>query len=289
MKAIKLYILCLCLAACGKVEVVPGPAGPQGAAGPNGSKPANDTASVYGRVSSYNEFTAVAAHQDSVVITLHAGTDSLQTVSDTAGNYIIHGVHAGTYDLTYARPGYGTMKVFGLSHGGGPENTHVQQIAVVQRPYLTQPRNTNVTGIDSSFFGVRFYLYFELGVKYDDFTLGGQNFDIYVSKTPDPGPENYLFHTTSAPPNSYTPYSYLVTYDTKVLDKYFARGDSIYASVAVFSRYFYVPVVQVPGYGVWATKPIDGISYIDPATAETVWPFKGDPVYMKGIYTYMPK
>jgi len=51
----------------------------------------------------------------------------------------------GTYDLSYQKTGFGTMKVYGLSHfGGGTEPTAVENVYVVHIPAKTAPDNRRI-------------------------------------------------------------------------------------------------------------------------------------------------
>lgn len=288
MKAIQiLTCISLLLAACGKVDVKPGPPGDAGPQGPPAVRPLDDTASIYGNASLYDELTARWPHFDSIKVTLQWGKDTLSMMTDTAGNYAFHHMETGTYNLTFERKGFGTMKVYSVTHtGGGKLNTQVQPVVMIQRPVRTQPYEPYIEGIDtSSRSGPYFQVFWQTGVGYETLSfVNSGNYQIYISNKPRPGPDNYVALSSSVSP--YSTNIYYVAFPTSNLNQYFHLGDSIYVSIGLLVRYRWIPVPSAPGYGTWEHTPLQNISYIDPKTGQWVWPAQGDPIYDAGLYTY---
>ncbi len=262
-----LLILCCCLflGACVNWDVT-GPAGPEGPQGPPGQKPDGaDTSTIYGRVFTYSEFTAPWWPIDSVKITLHLSLDSvLETMADTAGFYQFNGISTGTYNLTFSRDRFGTMKVFGLSHMPGNLNTEVQRVSLVERPVRIVPDSAIFDSFRASFY---LKLYFNVPPELDFQTFGPGNFDIYFSKQATVSESNYLF------------VSRVPSIDTTVMNQYFSHGDSVYALIYPIQRLFYSE--QMLWY-----SPLDlGVTYLDPATGEIVYPYRSTRATLaKGIY-----
>jgi hypothetical protein len=256
---------CLFLGACVNWDIT-GPAGPEGPQGPPGQKPDGaDTSTIYGRVFTYNEYTTARWPVDSVKITLHLSPDStLETMADTAGFYQFNGIGTGTYNLTFTRNRFGTMKVFGLSHMSGNLNTEVQRVSLVERPVRTVP--------DSATFGIsREYFYLKLYINVPQEYLGqglmDGNYDIYWSKEATVSDSNYLIGTHNN------------RVDTAVMNQYFSHGDSVYALIYAIPRLFWTEQMS------WYSPANLGVSYLDPATGEVVIPYRSIRTTLaKGIY-----
>ncbi|MCF6406577.1 carboxypeptidase-like regulatory domain-containing protein [Chitinophaga filiformis] len=255
MKQIILVLsCCLFMTACVNWDIT-GPAGPEGLPGPPGQKPPGaDTSSILGRVFTFNQFTVPIWPVDSVKITLHLSADStLETMADTAGYYRFNGISTGTYNLTYSRSGFGEMKVFGQTHiSGGTLNTTVQEVSIVQIATQNLP--------DSAWFGQPIspdYISFRFTTTPSNFSMANQNYLVFFSKHANVSDRDYLFKM-----------EYQSIYTQKsLLAPYFSPGDSMYARVYLFPRYFYTPVSSV-------TMIRPGTSYIDPSTGELVYPFR---------------
>ena len=121
---------------CKKEE---GVAGPAGAAGTNGQDGIYlDTGTISGNLAVYDEFSWPLADSSGVTVSMNQNGISRTTTSDASGNYSFLGVPAGTYNLSYQKPNFGTMKVFGISHAPGTnQNTVVPEVYVIQTPVRT--------------------------------------------------------------------------------------------------------------------------------------------------------
>lgn len=264
-----LSILCCCLflGACVNWDIT-GPAGPEGPQGPPGQKPPGaDTATIYGRVFTYNEFTLARWPVDSVKVTLHLSPDStLETMADTAGFYQFNGIGTGTYNLTFSRERFGTMKVFGLSHiSGGTHNTEVPRVSLVEIPVQTVPDTAYFFGISRGQFFIK--LESQLPPEYEIQGVGSSNYDIYISKRATVSETNYLLST----------HTYFIS--TAAMDQYFSLGDSVYALVYVVQRQFYTEQM------LWYDPGSLGVTYLDPATDKIVYPYRSTtPVLVAGVY-----
>jgi len=266
MKQIILVLsCCLLLAACVNWDIT-GPAGPEGPPGPPGQKPPGaDTSSIVGRVFTFNEFTTPIWPVDSVKITLHLSADSiLETMADTAGYYQFHGIGTGTYNLSFNRNGFGEMKVFGQTHiSGGTLNTTVQDVSIVQIPVQNVPDSV---WFEPSIIPTNFNL--RISLPPGGITMTSRNYQVFFSKHANVSDSNYLAAR-----------GYDVAFAKSSLMPYFSPGDSIYARIYVFPKYFYTPIVG------WSNTIRPGVSYIDPSSGDVVYPFKSKgSALAKGIF-----
>jgi hypothetical protein len=138
------WVLLLTLISCTKEQGVPGVAGSQGPAGANGKGSSTDTASITGNTTLYSEFNQ-KTDPSGVIVTLVAGSQQHTDTTDANGNFVFPGMATGTYDLTFQKTGYGTMKSFGLSHfAGGTSPTRAGTFDLLQMPAKTAPRTLSV-------------------------------------------------------------------------------------------------------------------------------------------------
>jgi len=143
------WILLLALVSCTKEQGVPGPAGPQGPAGTNG-KGSADTAAITGKLIVYNEFNA-QTDLSGVTVTLSSGSNQHSATTDATGQYTFKGMPTGTYDLSFQKTSYGTMKLFGLSHfAGGTMPTQATTVFLLQMPVKTAPETLTLVSNNSS-------------------------------------------------------------------------------------------------------------------------------------------
>jgi len=256
---------CLFMVACVNWDVT-GPAGPEGPPGPPGQKPPGaDTSSIVGRVFTFNEFTTPIWPVDSVKVTLYLSADSiLETMADTAGYYQFHGIGTGTYNLSFHRNGFGEMKVFGQTHiSGGTLNTTVQDVSIVQIPVQNVPDSVWFEYTIPNYINIRIHL------PPGGIVMTGRNYEVYFSKHADVSDSNYLTGVAYYAPN--TPKDWLTPY--------FSPGDSIYARMYVFPKYFYTPWVG------WANTVRPGAYYVDPASGKVVYTFKSKASALaKGVF-----
>lgn len=95
------------------------------------------TTSALGFVSIVDEFGNTSRRNDGVTVTVKDTEPLIQAVSDTNGRYLLNGLRAGNYLLTYAKPGYGAYEQeFMLAAAGGNQPVLVQQ----QGPWGVQTR-----------------------------------------------------------------------------------------------------------------------------------------------------
>ncbi|PWV48153.1 carboxypeptidase-like regulatory domain-containing protein [Chitinophaga sp. S165] len=261
MKQLLLVLYCsLCLVACVDWDVT-GPAGPEGPPGPPGQKPpGTDTSTIYGRVFTFNEFTFPIWPVDSAKITLHLSPDStLETMADTSGFYQFNGISTGTYNITFSRDRFGTMKVFGLTHlSGGTLGSPVPDVAIGQIPVQT--------ALDSAWIINAAGDYFQFAFRYrtpvPEFPQHSGNFELYFSRNANVSPTNYLLRSTS------------LSVLKSALRGYFAPGDSMYVKIYTAPKYFIREVVFFNGMILWFDQERPGLYYTDPATGSIVYPFR---------------
>jgi len=269
MKNILLLLsLLVILFSCTKETGVTGPAGPDGPAGPAGNGPANDTGSIAGHVSLYNEFSYKEASAGGVIITLTSGDFKKTDTTDATGTYQFSGIKTGTYNLTFQKSAYGTMKVVSLSHfGGGMLATPVQEVALVQIPVKTAPDSVNGLTV------IRSGAYTSFTIKLDTSSLqyvqNNNNFLLVFSKDKNISTTNYTYQY---PPILYADGAggYVAVTLSDGLSRWpFVPGDTVYGMVCTFNRYLFT-TINNPDFGPFDAAGI--ASYIDPQTGTTVYP-----------------
>ncbi|MCF6405326.1 carboxypeptidase-like regulatory domain-containing protein [Chitinophaga filiformis] len=251
---------CLNLTACTNWDIT-GPAGPEGPQGPPGQKPPGaDTSTIYGRVYTIDELTFPIVPVDSVKVTLHVSPDSSrETMADSAGFYYFHGVGTGTYELTYSRPGFGEMKLFGLTHiSGGTLSSKAPDILLLQIPVRTV--------VDTAWFLEQLNgdlaLQYNLRIPFPEYQPTERNLELYFSHNSNVNVNNYQFRIEG---------QNIIRKTT--LDKYFAPGDSMYCRIYTLANYFISDTSLAPYlYGYAWMKMKQPIYYIDPATGLWIYP-----------------
>lgn len=257
-----LLVLCCCLGltACTKWDIT-GPEGPEGPQGPPGQKtPGADTSTIYGRVYTIDELTYPIVPVDSVKVTLHVSADStLETMANSEGFYYFHGIGTGTYELTYSRPGFGEMKVFGLSHiSGGTLDSKAPDILLLQIPVRTV--------VDTAWFQKQLngdlYLQYELRIPFPEYQPIPGNLELYFAKNSNVTANNYLFMIDG---QNFAPKA--------TLDKYFTTGDSMYCRIYTLAKYYISDTTLAPYLFGYAWQKMEfPIYYIDPATGLWIYP-----------------
>jgi hypothetical protein len=178
--------------ACKKETGVAGPAGAPGMNGLDGNQ--LDTGTLTGNLAVYDEFSWPVSDSSGVKVSLQLGGTTLSTTSDHAGNYFFHGLPAGTYDLVYEKTNFGTMKVFGVSHSPGSNlNTTVPEVYVLQNPVKTAVDSISLTSTN----GLTFLLTIYLDTSSLSYAQPAQNFAMFISNNPHPGPENSIISPLS--------------------------------------------------------------------------------------------
>jgi hypothetical protein len=173
-----LAIILALFSSCKKEIGVPGAAGPPGNSGTDGNQ--LDTGTIYGNLVVYNEFSWPMSDSSGVTVSLNVGSKVHTTTSDASGNYYFHGLQSGTYNLTYQKSGFGTMKVFGISHSPGSSlNTQVSEIYILQNPIKTAVDSITVSEA-YSYVIVRIFL----DTSSYSYTQYQYNFVLLVGKDP---------------------------------------------------------------------------------------------------------
>ena len=70
-------------------------------------------------------------------------------VTDADGRYVLKGVINGTYNLSYEKEGFGTMKLQGIRHLGGSP-TMMEKYAPGYAPFVYQFISSEITGLEIS-------------------------------------------------------------------------------------------------------------------------------------------
>lgn len=253
-------ILLFCYA-CKKETGVAGPAGPAGNNGVDGGS--LDTGTLNGNLATYDEFSWPLSDSSGVNISLQLGGTTVSTSSDHSGNYFFHGLPSGTYNLTYEKANFGTMKVFGISHSPGSNlNTVVPEVYVLQNPVKTTIDSISLNST---------YVYIILTIYLDtsslSYTQYQNNFALFIGSDPHPSLEN----TTLSPlsefitPDGYGAYSF--TYYKSELGGINQTTGPYYITVGTFNRFiraFKNPSSLFdPGFSGY---------YIDPSNGKYVFP-----------------
>jgi hypothetical protein len=130
-KILNLLFCAICalslLASCAGKDGDPGPAGatgatgPVGPTGPTGPAGQNLSGNIVGFINSLDEDGNQQA-KNGVTVTIE-GASPLTATSDANGRFEFINVRSGTYNLTYSRAGYGTLRRYGVGHVGGEQAT----------------------------------------------------------------------------------------------------------------------------------------------------------------------
>lgn len=119
----------------GAAVLVTGCKGKDGEPGPAGP---GLTGNLNGFATTYDE-AGVATAKAGTTVTVDNQTPALTATTDADGRFQFAGLKAGTYNFTYSRTGYGTMKRFGVGHVGGDQPTYLgnQGMSAVATPSIT--------------------------------------------------------------------------------------------------------------------------------------------------------
>lgn len=110
------------LTGCAGKDGDPGPAGAAGPAGPAGSSGQNLTGNLYGFVSPVDEYGNLLA-KSGVVVTLDGVTPATTATTNADGRYEFTSLRNGTYNLSFAKTGLGSIRRIGVGHVGGDQPT----------------------------------------------------------------------------------------------------------------------------------------------------------------------
>lgn len=258
-----LYIISILLFcyACKKETGVAGPAGAAGNNGLDGS--ALDTGTLTGNLAAYDEFSWPLSDSSAVKVSLQLGGTTMTTSSDHSGDYFFHGLPAGTYNLTYEKPSFGTMKVFGISHFPGSNlNTVVPEVYILQNPVKTA-----IDSISLNSTGGYIILTIYLDTSSLSYTQFQNNFALLIGRDPHPTLENSMLSPLSEfiTPDGHGAYSF--TYNTSELGGNDQTSGPYYITVGSFNRFIHQFKNSLdlfdPGFGGY---------YVDPSNGKYVFP-----------------
>jgi hypothetical protein len=259
MKTFIIILVVSCCISCKKEIGVAGPQGPAGNTGPNGTN-TNDTGSISGKLSLYSEFSSKESDLSGAIVTLSSGNLTMKDTSDVAGAYQFHGLSTGTYNITYEKPGYGTYKVFGISHiPNGIIQTIVQDVSLLEIPVKTAVQN--ITAIDHYYFST---LIINLDTSSLTYVQYYQNFMILIGKDENVNPNNAVKIYGMANTDGNGNYSYPLDKDN--LRVYFQPGESAYVKAATYNRYVFT------GVGLDMIDLGPASYYVDPNSGDYVYP-----------------
>jgi hypothetical protein len=261
------------LISCRKEIGVQGPAGSQGPAGDNAVA---DTGTISGNLFVYNEFGFETGDFSDVTVTLIGGSSQMTVTPGSTGQYSFHGMQTGTYDLTYTKQGYGTMKIFGLSHFAGSSlPTSVKDVYLLQLPVKT--------AIDSIYTPAPNSPYVPIAIELDTSSLTyvqyDQNFLLFVGKDKNVSTtDNVIGYNQIIVPDGQGGYSY--AFAKSDLSMFFTQGDTMYITAYTYNRF-----VHPTSSPIYLEALGDGSYYVDPATGLYVYPnLKIAPNVLKVVY-----
>lgn len=262
-KILPILPILLLIFSCTKQVGVAGPTGAQGATGATGGGSVNDTGTITGQVSLYNEFSFPQSGFSGVTVTITSGSVQFTATTSASGTYQFSGMHTDTYNLTYQKTGYGTMKIYGLSHfAGGQQPTAVQSVDLIQIPVKTAVTSLSTAYITYPYIGVDI----TLDTSSQTYVQYPQNFLLFLGKTPQAGPSSYIqIISNNFFPDGSGGYNNFL--DRNALSTQFQTGDTIYMTAYTYNRYLYPSA--------YAATPQDGGTsayYIDPSTGLYVYP-----------------
>jgi hypothetical protein len=255
-------VLLLLLDGCKKEVGVQGPRGPQGPAGLAGRNNP-DTGSISGTAFLFDEFSFRHPNQLGIAVTLISGASQWVGTTDSMGQFRFHGVPTGTYDLTYALAGFGTMKRFGISHfGGGNVPTTVDEVDLIQIPVKT--------AIDSATILSLYPDYVEDIITLDTSSLQYvqyyQNFLICIGKDAAVGPTDYVkqYDQVTGPDGNG---NYVFLFSKSDVSSFFNAGDTLYISIGTYNRY-----LHPNSSALYLLDDAQNESYVDPADGYNIFP-----------------
>jgi hypothetical protein len=260
------WTLILAIISCTKEQGVPGATGAQGSAGTTGKGASSDTASIIGNLQAYNEF-GISVAPSGIVVTLSSNSQEHKDTTDASGNYVFPGIETGTYDLTFQRSGYGTMKLFGVSHfGGGTMSTNLPTNYLLQIPIKTVPDTLILT--TDNFNQATFNL--KLDTSSLQYTEISEDILVYIAKGRTGSPSDYdiLINENINPDGigGYTANFNKISFPN--IPTSIKTGDTLYAVAYTFNRYIGFSSGNSSG---WSDLGLSSY-YMDPSTGKYVYP-----------------
>ena len=222
----------------------PGPAGATGATGATGP---NLTGNMIGYVSAYDDNGNIA--KAGTTVTIDNQTPALTTTTDANGKYQFSDLKTGTYNLTFIRTGYGTMKRYGVGHVGGDQPTYlgVQGMTVVATATITGFTFSPSSSTNS---------YTNYTITVSNPPANGARVSTYFGASPTVSSSNYLFYNSNYAANS---------------------PNVIYAYAYKSTLNSYGLVSGTTAYAISYATPPYSYSYSDPMTGLVVNPSLGTP------------
>ena len=160
----------------------PGPAGATGANGPQGPTGQNLIGNMLGYVSTVDE-TGNPTAKDGVTVSLVGSSPLISAISDPSGRFQFSSVSAGTYNLLFERPGYGTLRHFGVAHVGGSQATNLGLTQMVEtvKSTIASFSVVPVPGTTSAY-----------TVLMSNVSVAGGRVSVYISGSPIVSSNSYL-------------------------------------------------------------------------------------------------
>lgn len=114
--AILLFFIASLVYSC-KKTYVEGPSGPPGPNGTNGDSTISGT--VFGKVALFDTLGAAMTDNSGATILFENTSPQISVTSTADGSYTSPVLSSGIYNLSFSKPGYGSMKLIHFQHTGG--------------------------------------------------------------------------------------------------------------------------------------------------------------------------
>jgi hypothetical protein len=250
----RMYIVCLLLAAaifpsCTKEELAPGLEG-----------------NMVGYAYTFDEFATLLNDHSGITVTTE-GPNKYMAVTDSEGRYEFQRLPTGTYNLRFEKPGFGTMKWYGIKHLGGSAtiigftfgyNGSRNVIYVYKFP---KTKITELSVVNDSL-----YAKFDLNEN----EPSGMKLNIYFSENPgfDIGNARQMVTKTLFPVKG----RYGCRLNQATFNPPLPKGTEIFYRACIFNT---ASGVKIPSMG---NLSVSGSStYVDYYLNKTVYPGQGDP------------
>jgi hypothetical protein len=206
-----LTLFIIILFSCTKT-MVQGPAGPPGTNGANGDSTISST--IYGRVALFDSLGNALTDNSGATILFENTNPQVSLTSATDGSFTSPVISSGIYNISFSKPGFGTMRLIHFKNTGGINSSQTGLVEVGQKQSswfdiknlevdtssqygnhmdltisLAHPQKLNyaqgviyfshATGVGN---GSNDYTYRTVFYKVDDFTMSYQDFDQDLSE-----------------------------------------------------------------------------------------------------------
>lgn len=116
-RSILMFFIVSLIFSCTKTTEVKGPAGPPGPNGANGDSTVTGT--VFGKVALFDSLGNAAADNGGATILFENTSPQVSVTSTADGSFTSPVLSSGIYNMSFSKPGFGTMRLIHFQHTGG--------------------------------------------------------------------------------------------------------------------------------------------------------------------------